>query len=479
MAKKKNLQPTAPVMTRGQLSRAERERRQIRNLYTSVIGIVGLALAILIIAAASTFIIKPNEAVASVNGVNITRATYQKLRRWNLYQSLMQQQLSGGQSSVTTVDATALSAVNNEPTLDSTTVNQLIDSEVLRQSAKSDPKVQITASDNDLRADAKKRNLPSPTPPTTPAPNVTSTAVVTGTTHITPTATLTFTPGPPTHTATVTATLPPVPGAEKTAEAIYSREIQSYSKGTSPDASDSACQVGCPNLSESDFLHIVIEPGYLQTSVTDKLAGQVITEPEQIHAQHILTDTEAGAKKIIQMLDQHGPDPDSKYFTELANTQSSEQINNQKHGQPLTGGDLGWFPKANSSFVDEFVNGAWPVKAGEYTKTAVKSSFGYHVIKVLARDPKRPLPQDKIDSAKSKVYTDWFDAKKKAAKTTNKAPAAVVPTTQPAVTEPTQAPIELTPASGTVPAGAAPPGNTPASAAPPSGITPAATPPTK
>src|SRR5438309_2202803 len=105
MAKKKKLQPTAPVLTRGQLSRAERERRQIRNLYTSVISIVSVALLVLLFAALSTFVLKPNEAVASVNGVNITRATYQKLRRWNVYQSLMQQQLSASQSSsVSTVD---------------------------------------------------------------------------------------------------------------------------------------------------------------------------------------------------------------------------------------------------------------------------------------------------------------------------------------------------------------------------------------
>src|SRR5207249_2505360 len=100
---------------------------------------------------------------------------------------------------------------------------------------------------------------------------------------------------------------------------------------------DPVCPLGCPNISESDYLHLIIEPQYLQTKVTDKLATEVITQVEQIHAQHILTDTEDGAKKIIQMLDAHGPDLDSKYFTELANTQSSEQLNNLKNGSPLTG----------------------------------------------------------------------------------------------------------------------------------------------
>src|SRR5439155_17538489 len=133
---------------------------------------------------------------------------------------------------------------------------------------------------------------------------------------------------------------------------------------------------------------------------------------------------EDGAKKIIQMLDLHGPDPDSKYFTQLANEQSKEQL--QREAAQRNGGDLGWFPKDNSGFEQDFVDGAWPVKAGEYTKTAVKTSFGYHVIKVLARDPKRPLTQDKIDSAKNNVYQDWLYARKKEARITSKAPAAAV-----------------------------------------------------
>src|SRR5439155_19602226 len=106
-----------------------------------------------------------------------------------VYQTIKQQQLTQDQSSVNPAAQTTLSAVDNEPTLDSSTVDQLIDSEVLKQSAKSDPKVQIAATDDDLRAEAKKRILPTPTPPTTPAPNVTDTPIVTGTTQTTPTPT--------------------------------------------------------------------------------------------------------------------------------------------------------------------------------------------------------------------------------------------------------------------------------------------------
>jgi parvulin-like peptidyl-prolyl isomerase len=472
MAKKK-LQPTAPVLTRGQMSRRERERRQIRNLYSAFIGVVSLVVLIILFAVVQTFILRPNETVASVNNVNITRATYQKLRRYNAFQSEQQQALLSqtGQSSLAS-GAVAVASVDNETTLDEATVNQLIDSEVLRQYAKSDPAISISATKDDLKAEARKNYLPAATPPTTPAPAASPTVSgeITGTATLTPTATLTFTPGPPTQTRTPTATLPPVPGAEQTAEVIYSEVVQSLSKSTSTHPEDKICPNGCPNISEDDYLHLIVEPQFLQTKVTDKLAAtKVVTEVEQIHAQHILTETEAGAKTIITMLQQHGPDAGSTFFTQLANTQSKEQLDNQKNGQPTNGGDLGWFPKENSGFVQEFVNGAWPVKAGEFTTTPVSTTFGYHIIKVLERDPKRALPADKVESAKSQAYQDWLTAKKQEARINTKVAQPTFAPTQPAITEPTQAPVVQTPAAVTTPANGTPAGTPPVATQAPAG----------
>jgi hypothetical protein len=96
-------------------------------------------------------------------------------------------------------------------------------------------------------------------------------------------------------------------------------------------------------------------------------------------------------------------------FTQLANEQSSEQITNAQNGSPLTGGDLGWFPQDTdiNNLVPEFVAGAWPVKAGEYSQP-VQTSFGWHIIKVLERNPHMPLTQTQVDTKKTKLYNDWF-----------------------------------------------------------------------
>src|SRR5919204_3835092 len=231
MAKKKRLQPTAPPMTRGQLSRAARERQQLRNLYTAVIGIITLSVLVIGFSVFSAFVLKPNEEVAKVNGETITRGTYNKQRRWDLYeQNASNQILNSGQTQQTVDLSTQLRAVDNEP-LDGTTLGQLVDNTVLRQKAQSE--LQVTASRDELRAQAVKDFIPEPTAPPAPSSGATPTAAVTSTTPFTPTATATFTPGPPTLTPTSTPTLPPVPGGQATAEAGYSDFVKALGNGSS------------------------------------------------------------------------------------------------------------------------------------------------------------------------------------------------------------------------------------------------------
>jgi parvulin-like peptidyl-prolyl isomerase len=462
MAKKKKLESKAPVpMTRGQLSRAQREQQRVRNLYT--VGIVLGVLVVLLLgfAAISTFIIKPNSEVASVNGTKINRTTYNKLRSWNIYQQLQQaaiqqqlsQQTGGSGATTTSTDLTTyqqqLKNVNNESPLDQTTVQSLVDNEVLRQKSTSD--FQISPTTDDLKAEALKDFIPSPTPPpssvtpsVTPSASATSAATATPTAHssVTPsptqsqTPTVTPTKGTPTNTPTPTATYPPVPGASATAVAIFSRYIGAISAGPQANANDTTgiCTFGCPGLSESDYLSLVIEPRYRQNAVQDKMASTIITDVEQIHAEQIVTDTQDGANKIRQML-VGGAD-----FATVANQQSKDQIQNIQQGTPGNGGDLGWFPKDTdiSNLDAQFVAGAWPLKAGELSQP-VQSSFGWHIIKVLERNPHMPLSQDQITTKKTKLYNDWFDKAKLQAQISPASAQAPTPTAPPLV-EPTLAP---------------------------------------
>jgi peptidyl-prolyl cis-trans isomerase C len=91
---------------------------------------------------------------------------------------------------------------------------------------------------------------------------------------------------------------------------------------------------------------------------------------EEVHASHILLATEAEAKSVIAELDK-GAD-----FAALAKKYS-------KDPGAESGGDLGYF--GHDDMVKEFADAAFALSPGQYSKTPVKTEFGWHVIKVEDR----------------------------------------------------------------------------------------------
>jgi peptidyl-prolyl cis-trans isomerase C len=87
----------------------------------------------------------------------------------------------------------------------------------------------------------------------------------------------------------------------------------------------------------------------------------------EVRARHILVPSEQEALQIIKDLD-GGAD-----FVDLAKKRSSDP-------SAARGGDLGYFLK--EEMVPEFSKEAFAIKTGGYSKTPVKTQFGYHVIKV-------------------------------------------------------------------------------------------------
>lgn len=96
---------------------------------------------------------------------------------------------------------------------------------------------------------------------------------------------------------------------------------------------------------------------------------------DEIHARHILLKDEDAAKAVIKELD-GGAD-----FAELAKEKSTGPSGPQ-------GGDLGYFSKG--AMVEEFEKAVFDLDKGAYTKSPVKTQFGYHVIK--AEDIRKSQP---------------------------------------------------------------------------------------
>jgi peptidyl-prolyl cis-trans isomerase C len=92
------------------------------------------------------------------------------------------------------------------------------------------------------------------------------------------------------------------------------------------------------------------------------------TNEMEYRARHILVKTEAEAKKLIADLGKKAK------FEDLAKKHS------QDPGSAKKGGELDWADP--NSFVKEFAEALTGLKKGQYTKTAVKTQFGWHIIRL-------------------------------------------------------------------------------------------------
>lgn len=122
--------------------------------------------------------------------------------------------------------------------------------------------------------------------------------------------------------------------------------------------------------------------------------AEVIAEYQKVKPQmggteykprHILVESEAEAQKIIDRL-RTGED-----FATLAK-QSKDPGSREK------GGELGW--SSASQYVKPFGDALAALKKGEYSKTPVKSDFGFHVIRL---DDTRDVPPPPLDELKPQI----------------------------------------------------------------------------
>jgi peptidyl-prolyl cis-trans isomerase C len=121
----------------------------------------------------------------------------------------------------------------------------------------------------------------------------------------------------------------------------------------------------------------------LKKEYDSKVGGSNATEYK---ASHILVKTEDEAKKLIADLDKGGK------FADLANKHSLDAKESQN------GGELGWF--AAGQMVEPFSDAVAKLEKGKYSKTPVKTQFGYHII--LREDSRAQTPPP-FDSVKEQL----------------------------------------------------------------------------
>jgi len=392
---------TIPVVNRRALSRREREQRYQRWLYIGAGIVAALILGVIGFGLIQYLVIAPAAPVATVNGVAIRTDTYQRYVQYQRYQlnsylKQIDQQLAlldpndQSQQFLTSYLQQQRNQILSEISNLSTTapLENLIDNELIRQEAK---RRGITVTPEEVQTEIEHnfnyyRVPPTPVPTPTTGPTWTPEPTPTGAPTATPTPSPTPTVGTPTPTATPGPTDTPEPTATPVTEEGFKSMYNSYLQDVKKNA----------GLSEADVRDLVTVQ-LLRTKLQEAMGAEVPTTAEQIHARHILVDSEDAAKAALDRI-QKGED-----FAKVAQEVSTDTATKDK------GGDLGWFPRGQME--QAFEDAAFALKPGQVSGV-VQTSAGYHIIKVEEYAADRPLDESILALKRSSALDDWLQKRR-------------------------------------------------------------------
>ena len=365
------------LLTRKQISRREKERRQ-RLIMISIAAFVGfLIVAILAFGFYMERVATPASPVAVVNGVAIRTDTYQervRLERMRVDNALerlafQKSQLDPEQDQflVSYLDQQLSQLAMTRAGLDGEDfLNRLIEEELIRQAAE-EKGVVVSAEEVDRMIEEDfgyDRDAPTPVPSPTMAPGA-------ATPEATPAA-------PVTGTAQITPTVAPTPMTRAGFEELYDEFLSALRDKT--------------GMSDADFKK-TIEAELLRQKMGDVVGEEVSTSEPQVQARHILVETREEAEAVLERLD-GGED-----FAALA-----EELS-QDPGSAQAGGDLGWFPRG--VMAPEFEEPAFSLSPGEISDV-VETTFGFHIIEVEERDDNRELEPDILAQKRQEAFQVWL-----------------------------------------------------------------------
>lgn len=365
MAKRKV--KTEVPLTRKQLSRREKERRQ-RLILIGIAAVIGcLIVGILAYGFYVEQIVKPSEPVAVVNGVPIPTETYEKRvlhQRMGIDRATQELLIQRAQFDpeeeqdqflLQIIDqqlsqlSLQRSQVNGEGFVD-----ELIQEELIRQAAE-EQGVAVSSEEVDRRIEEYfgyegEQPTPVPSPPT---------EAITGTAEMTP-------------------TVAPTPMTSERFDELYSEYLTGLQE-----------TIG---MSEAEYREMV-KAELLREKMEAPITEQVPTTELQIRARHILLDSRAEAEVVLKNLEE-GED-----FATLAEELSKDP------GSAELGGDLGWF--ARGQMVPEFEEVAFSLEPGEFSGV-VETPFGVHIILVEERDEDRELDAAMLNQRMTEAFQTWL-----------------------------------------------------------------------
>lgn len=128
----------------------------------------------------------------------------------------------------------------------------------------------------------------------------------------------------------------------------------------------------------------------------DNILAAVPSTAEQVHLQQILLYNEDTAQRFLLQLN-GGAD-----FDELA-----------LEADPLTRGDLGWLPR-DYLLEPKIEEAAFALTVGGHSDV-IATDVGFHILRILERDPNRPLSPDAYLSLQELALKQWIDEQRQQA----------------------------------------------------------------
>ncbi|ETY74438.1 peptidylprolyl isomerase PrsA [Lactiplantibacillus fabifermentans] len=118
-------------------------------------------------------------------------------------------------------------------------------------------------------------------------------------------------------------------------------------------------------------------------------------EPK-VTVQHILVSKKATADTVLKELKK---DSSESNFSKLAKKYSTDSTSKSD------GGKLSAFDNTNTSYSSKFLTAAFKLKNGEYTTTAVKTSNGYEIIRMI-KNPGKGKMSDHTQDLKEQIWSN-------------------------------------------------------------------------
>jgi parvulin-like peptidyl-prolyl isomerase len=175
-------------------------------------------------------------------------------------------------------------------------------------------------------------------------------------------------------------------------EAALQTRIEALAAQTGGTEALSAWQHGYTEQAFRSALKRAAESAWMR----DKILAEVPSTAEQVHVQQILLYNQDTAQSFLLQLN-GGAD-----FDELA-----------LRADPLTHGDLGWVPRGYL-LEPKIEEAAFALTVGGHSDV-IPTEAGFHIVRILARDPQRPLSPDAYLALQELALKTWIEEQRQQA----------------------------------------------------------------